>query len=371
MKKLLAVSLFFLAFALSGCAIQLTQPAIAPSPTPLPTESAAPQGTQIPVTWSDLKLTGKLLYISQEDTTDQVFMVIQMLNLATGRVSTLFKAPDHAFIYALTLSPDHKQIIMSYALPSDPHSFGVPALYTMPADASQPPTLLFAPPTKDDQYFQPFWASVGGKDYLYFSHARSKGPSKAGTQNLTIDLYRMALPDGPQEEIAGSAFWPTVSPDGSRLVYVAIDATDGTNKLMFASPDGANAQLVAATGTWVPHYIDAPAFLPDGKTVLFSAVSLSQTQASAPTWLEQLFGVTVASAHNVPSDWWSVPVDGGDVTQLTHLQTTALFASVLPDQKHIASYSGGGLFVMNLDGTGLRMLDNDIGGIPSSLHWMP
>lgn len=362
MKKSLAVSLLII-FMLSGCSLQLNQPGITPSPT------AAPQGTHVPVTWSNLKLKGKLIYISQEDTPDQVFMVIQVLDLQTGQVSTLFRAPDQSWIYALTVSADHKQLIMSYATPSDAKSLGVPALYSMPLDGSAPPKLLFAPPSKDDQYFQPLWASVSGKDYLYYSRAQSKGPSKAGTQNLAIDLYRMALPDGPQEKIAGSAFWPAVSSDGTRLVYVSIDENNGTNKLVSASPDGTNAHDIAATGAWIPHYIDAPAFLPDDKTVLFSAISLAQ--ASAPTWLDQLMGVTVASAHNVPSDWWSVPVDGGAVTQLTHLQTTALFASMLPDHQHIASYSGGGLFVMNLDGTSVQMLNQDSGGIPSSLHWIP
>ena len=364
MKKLLAISL--LALALSGCSIKIDQPAM-PTVTASPPPSS--QGTQIPITWGDLHLTGKLIYISHEDTADSTFMVIQMFDLETGRISTLFKAPDQAFIYALTLSPDHKQLIMSYALPSDKDSFGLPVLYAMPLDASQPPKLLFAPPSKDDQYFQPLWVSAGGKDYLYFSHARSKGPSKTGTQNLAIDLDRMALPDGPQEKIAESAFWPAVSADGSRLVYVSINPEDGTNQLISANPDGTDAHKIALTGDWVPHYIDAPAFLPDGKTLLFSAVSVSEKPA-ALTWLDQLFGVTVASAHNVPSDWWTVPVDGGAVTQLTHLQTTALFASILPDQ-HIISYSGYGIFVMNPDGSGLRMLLNDVGGIPSSLNWIP
>ena len=359
--------LLLLVFTLSACALQLNQPAIAPSPSPSP----KPQGTQIPVTWSDLKLTGKLVYIGQEDTPDRIFMTIQSLDLQTGQLSTIFRAPDQAWIYALTFSPDYKQLIMSYASPTDKAGLGVPALYTMPADGSQPPKLLFAPPSKDDQYFQPFWASVSGKDYVYYAHAISQGPSKAGTQNLSLELYRMALPNGQPEKLARNAFWPTVSANGSRLVYVAIDENLGTNKLVSADPDGSNAHEVAATGDWVPHYIDAPHFLPDDKTILFSAVSISQSMASKPSWLDALLGVTVASAHNVPSDWWSVSADGGPVTQLTHLQTTALFASLLPDQQHIASYSGGGLFVMNLDGSGVQMLDKDTGGIPSSLQWIP
>ena len=120
----------------------------------------------------------------------------------------------------------------------------------------------------------------------------------------------------------------------------------------------------------MPRYIDAPAFMADGKTVLFSAVSLSETKPATLTWFDQLLGVSRVSAHNIPSDWWSVPVDGGPATQLTRLQTTALFASILPNQ-HIASFSGGGIFVMSPDGSGLQMLSTKAGGSPSSLNWIP
>jgi hypothetical protein len=56
---------------------------------------------------------------------------------------------------------------------------------------------------------------------------------------------------------------------------------------------------------------------------------------------------------------------------LTHLQATALFASISPDKKYIACYSGAGMFVMQPDGTGETMLINNLGGAPSSVSWIP
>lgn len=366
--------ILLLLFALSSCAIQLNDQPPALSPSTTPQGSIEPQGTKIPVTWNALKLTGKLVYIGQQNTPDQIFLVIQMLDLQTGQISTLYQAPNQAIIYALTLSPDHKQLIMSCAIPGDEESHGLPSLYIMPLDGSQPPKLVFAPPTKEDQHYQPVWTTVNGKEYLYFSRARSLGPSKAGSANLEVKLYRMALLDGTPEKLSDNAFWPALSADGTRLVYVSIDPKDGTNQLIAAKPDGANAHPIAMSGgEWIPKYIDAPIFLADGKTVMFSAVSLSASPAPALTWLDQLLGVTVVSAHNIPSDWWSVPLAGGTATQLTHLQTTALFASFSPDpaQTLLASYSGGGIFVMNPDGTNLQMLSNEMGGLPSTLHWIP
>ena len=67
----------------------------------------------------------------------------------------------------------------------------------------------------------------------------------------------------------------------------------------------------------------------------------------------------------------TVPVTGGPTTQLTHLQTTGLFASISPDKKYIACYSGSGLFVMQPDATGLTMLVDGAGGAASSISWVP
>ena len=112
MKKRLVVCLLLLAFALSSCSIRLDQGSTS---TALPAASVAPveKGTKIPVAWADLQLTGKLIYIGQSDTTDSVFMTIQMLNLETGEVSTIFQAPDNALIYALTLSPDRRKLYVT------------------------------------------------------------------------------------------------------------------------------------------------------------------------------------------------------------------------------------------------------------------
>ena len=81
-------------------------------------------------------------------------------------------------------------------------------------------------------------------------------------------------------------------------------------------------------------------------------------------------GIQVAKAHSIPSDWWSVPLSGGVPTRLTNIQTINLFASRLPDNKHIVSVSGDGLFVMNLDGSNLTQLVTD-SGVHGTVRWIP
>jgi Tol biopolymer transport system component len=373
--KTLTLGLF-----LGACTVAINQPTLAPvSPPPsivLPTsenDSAVPRQnlssgenlptTQIPITWSGLNLSGKLIYLGGYQPFDNPFTRIQALDLETGVVTTLYQTTQLAWVSSLAVSPDDAQIIMAYSTPT-----GYPALYNMPLDGSKPPQQLFAPATKDDQYLEPAWSPDG--KYLYFVHANNKLPHEEPNQRYPIfEIYRMAVPNGPLEKVVDKAYWPRLSADASRLVYVSENPNDGTNQLFIANADGSNPKQVKMTGPVVPDILDAPVFLPDGQSILFGAPV--PAQASSSTWLDRLFGVIVASAHSLPSDWWSVPAAGGVPTQLTHIQAVGLYASISPDNRHVASFSGNGVFIMNPDGTGLTMVVNDVGGISGTVSWIP
>jgi hypothetical protein len=51
--------------------------------------------------------------------------------------------------------------------------------------------------------------------------------------------------------------------------------------------------------------------------------------------------------------------------------TVGLYASCSPDRHYVACFSGYGIFVMNLDGTGATTLLKDLGGIPGTVSWIP
>jgi Tol biopolymer transport system component len=178
----------------------------------------------------------------------------------------------------------------------------------------------------------------------------------------------MRYPDAQPEKIADNAFWPRISSDSTKLAYVYIDPVSGRNELYMADEDGSNPQRIAFSGPWIPEVIDAPIFSPDGKSILFGAPP--PVQAYQPHWFEKLLEVQVAKAHNVPSDWWSMPVTGGAPTRLTQIQTINLFASISPDKNHMASLSGEGIFVMDLDGSNLTRLVVDP-GVSGTVTWIP
>ena len=373
----LVLSLVF-ALILSSCSIQVEQPTVATAastsesipPTPSSDENGQQTNkvttTQVPVTWGDLHLTGRLVYINGT-IVDTVFSLqIQVLNLVTGEVKTIFDAPKYSWIYYVTVSPDHTQILMSYSPPPGDNPVDQD-LYIMPLDGSQAPKLLFTPPTKEDDYVEVDWSPDG--KYIYFTHVNFQLTPQPDQIYPLYEIYRMSFPDGKPEKVAEKAFWPRLSSDGSQIAYISVDLFLRENKLFIADSNGQNAHEVVLKGQQIPEVKDAPIFSPDGQTLIFSAPV--PVQAYQPNWLDKLMGVSIAKAHNVPSDWWSVPVSGGNITQLTNIQTTNLFASFAPDGKHIASHSTSGIFVMKPDGSELTMLIPNPQAVPGTVTWIP
>ena len=351
-----------LALMVCSCSVEVDQATATAAPENTPSSSIP--ATQVPVTWAHLDLTGKLVYLSSATEGNQLTSSVQILDLVTGEAATLFSVPQ-AWIYYATVSPDAKMMVMSYAPPKESSSSSGRSLYIGPMDASSGPQPLLPQPTPDDHYTQAEWSPDG--KYIYFVHYNSKRPN-GGQLDPIYDILRMRYSDGQTEQIADHAFWARVSSDASRLVYIFVDPASGRNELFVANADGSNAQRVALSGTQIPEVIDAPIFSPDGQSILFSAPVPGQSYQ--PNFLERMMGIQVAKAHNVPSDWWSVPVTGGTPTRLTHLQTVNLFASISPDQRHIASLSGEGIFVMDLNGSNLTQLVSDP-GVYGTVSWIP
>ena len=367
------------AMTISSCAIEVEQPAVQTPVAALPavpemTPSAEinPQTntvtkTQIPVTWGDLNLTGRLVYINGIAVDNVFSLQVQILDLVTGEITTIFDAPKYSWVYYVTVSPDNKQVVMSYSPPPGDNPLDQD-LYTMPLDGSQPPRLLFTPPTQEDDYIEVEYAPDG--KYVYFTHVNYHIPPAEGQIYPLFSIFRKELPDGEPEIVADKAYWPRVSPDSSQITYVTVDLFQRGNRLYIADADGSNAREVEITGPRLPDIKDAPMFSADGQSLIFSAEV--PAQAYQPGWLDKLMGVTVAKAHsNVPSDWWRIPVTGGEMTRLTNIQAMGLFGSPSPDDQYIASYSLNGIFVMKTDGTQLTQLLPNPQSVPGTLCWIP
>ncbi len=349
-----------IAVSLIGCSVDLSQPvptAVSPIATLSDATPSSPSSgsTTRPVTWANLNLTGRLVYSRASSDNDASVVNVETLNLVTGEINKIFTVPDDGGIYYSSVSPDGKQLVISYVPPTATNSARNQALYVLPMDGSAPPKLLVTPPTDYDQYIQVEWSPDG--KYLYFVHNNYK-TQPADQIYPTYEIYRMAYPDGQPEQIVKHAFWPRISPDSSKLVYVSLDPVAGTSELFLANADGTNPQVVNMGSSQNIGIKD---------TLIFSAPSPEQSYQ--PNWLDKLMGVQIVKAHSIPSDWWSVPVTGGNPKRLTQIQSTNLYGSISPDNKHLVSFSMQGLFVMDLDGSNLTSLIPDPGG--STVNWLP
>ncbi|MGZ9166452.1 MAG: TolB family protein, partial [Anaerolineales bacterium] len=346
-----------------------------PSPeTPTSQPDALLATTQIAVTWVNLNLTGRLVYsIGSVDKDNNYRIEIHILDLRSGEDTTVYTTPINAWIYYFSVSPDGTQLIMSFSPPPEEKPNIIQALYRLPLDGSEPPELLFMPRAKEDQYLQVEWSPDG--KYLYYTHVNYQIPDDPNRIYPLFKIFRMAYPvrgEAPEERIAEGAYWPRLSRDSARLVYISVDPLSIKNKLTIADPDGGNAQEVVITGAYVPDIKDAPLFSPDGQSILFSGAVPVPPQSYQPNWLEKLMGIRVARANGgVPSDWWSVPVGGGEITRLTNLNSASLYGSVSPDNQYIASYSKGGIFVMKPDGSELTLLVPNLDAFSGTVNWIP
>jgi Tol biopolymer transport system component len=384
MKIHFLTRLLVLTLIVSGCSVTVEQPTaqaltaalptatpqlleVSPLPIIIPTATTeqateappTPAPVQIPVTWANLNLTGKLVYTAVDNSMTTIN--VQVLDLITGQVVTIFQIPSGGWADAAVVSPDVKTLILSYLPPTNASYGGQASLYSLPADGSGPLRILITPPTGTDQYSQPVWSP--DSRYVYFAHIDLQSMT-------TYEIMRMAYPDGKPEKLIEHAYWPRVSNDGTQFIYVALDPQSGVNSLFIANGDGTDPHQISLTGLPVPSVIDTPMFSSDNQTILFS--SPDATRSFAPSWVDRIFGVISVSADgSLPSDWWSVPITGGIAHQLTHIQALALYGSFSPDQQYIASYSANGIFVMKPNGTEVTMIVNEVGGIVGTVNWIP
>jgi Tol biopolymer transport system component len=311
--------------------------------TPTPPGLSTPQPAPRPV--ADYGLTGQLVFL----TSSVEGQKLVKLDLVSGALATIFAAPNQSWMSDGAVSPDGQQVVVTYAPPptADKGEFSPPGLYLMPLAGAAEPTPLLQPHDRNAAYSTPAWSPDGR--YLYYSHLVYSADD-GYLPHYTIE--RMAYPAGQPEVLVKDGLWPSLSPDGSKLAYLAYNLETQATTLAQADADGAHPVSMLASDAFP--IVDAHFFTPDSQRIIFSAVG--EQPASQGSGLRKWLGVDTASAHNLPSDWWRVTVGGGQPERLTQMYRSGLYGAFAPEGSRIAFIDSTGVFVMNPDGSEIVQL---------------
>ena len=306
---------------------------------------------------TNLAPTGSLIFTQLEESV----LNLVAYDLITQTTATLFTVPDRAWLSYAQASVDGNQLVLAYApAPAEGEiQFGYTDLYLMLREADSVPRMLDIASGEDETFFDPVWSPDGR--FIYYAHVL---PTDDNSNGFITRLERLNNESGEIEMITDNAIWPRVSPDGSKLAYVFIDPDTLDNELMVADADGRNSVSLLPADMF--EAIDVPIFSPDGTMIYFSGALPTTTQLP---WWQRLLGVKTTAAHNLPSDWWHVPITGGEPELVADIGDVGLHGVFSPDGRYIAYISSSGLYLMNPDGTNRQQLLETTA--LNGLSWVP
>lgn len=281
---------------------------------------------------------------------------ISRYDLQSQTVERIFAVPDNGWVSHIDATQDG-QLLMAYAPPPSQGEiqFGYTSLYLTAQDDTAVSTELIQKEQQEAVLFNPILSPSG--DQIYFSYV---SPDKDNVQ-FSLDLRRLDRQSGQVSIITKDAIWPRLSADGEKVVYVSVNPESLGDALWLADADGRNAKSILNSDMF--QAVDVPMFSPDGRWIYFSAA-----KATNITWWERLLGVQIAAAHDIPSDWYRIPVNGGRPEQLTTISETGLYGAFSPDGQFIAFATFNGLYLMRPDGSSVEKILEV--GATSSLSWI-
>lgn len=253
----------------------------------------------IRITKDAVEQEGSIIFIEERGQPD---FRLAKFDLATKELTTIFQIPDGGWVYQLDST--NQQLVMSYTEPTEETQFDRSGIYLLDVSSDDAqPQLLVGSDEAFVYYYDPVFSVTEGNsnsEFVYYivsdSVKRSLRVERINIETKVIDI------------IAENALWPKVSPDGTSIVYLAINQETNTRSLIKAELDGNNPKTLIVENQLED--LDLPFFSTDGEWVY---VSVPKVKAEETNFWQDLLGVAgVAYAHgnhDVPSDWWRVSVN--------------------------------------------------------------
>lgn len=178
---------------------------------------------------------------------------------------------------------------------------------------------------------------------------------------LRSDVVRVALDGAAAPQlIVADAVQPSVSPDGRRLVYVALDAANApviAQRLVVRDIAGGAESSLFPAGRFLE--IFGPRWL-DAERIVFAALE-DESVGRAPTPLDVLFGASIARAHSRAGHVWVVRADGSDLRRLTAEALESPVVAPAPDGSAVAVLADESVYAIGIDDAAMRRIV-DVGG---------
>jgi Tol biopolymer transport system component len=200
----------------------------------------------------------------------------------------------------------------------------------------------------------PVWAPDGNAFYVTYTELVVES---SVVRDQIVEVARVPAAGGERQTLAPGGMSPALSPDGKRLAYLSGAAM--AQGLVIADADGKGPVALVPEGAM--EGLAAPRFSPDGRRLVFSAIAPMApvpTTTPPPGRGPQAAGPRRALAHGLPMDLFVVDVDGGPPRRLTQLGEDNPAATWSPDGKRLAMLAGGGVYLLNADGSDLRAIDS-------------
>lgn len=304
-------------------------------------------------------LTGRLVLIQYHPEGNRLLE----LNLTSGQVQELFKAPNRSWLSEAVVSPAGDQILLTYAAPPPDNTpqFGFTDFYLLTYRGVRTPRPFLLRTEAEESFFHPAWSPDGQS--IYYTRLYHQNPDER-VPRYQNDIEQITL-NGDRRTVLPHALWPAVSPDGTTISYLTADETGLGNDLYIASADGSSPTPVLKPGAATP--VDAHLFTADGTSLVFSMVN--PPEEAPASWMQRFFGVQTVRAHNVPSDWYSMPIQGGEPQRLTNLNDLSLSGDISPDGKYMAFISATGLYMMDLESGEVFQVWADM--MVGTVDWIP
>jgi TolB protein len=198
------------------------------------------------------------------------------------------------------------------------------------------------------------------------------------------EIYEMTLAGGAVRQVTerlGVVNGPEISPDGTLIVFTHWIAATDRSEIWLMARDGSNPQRLADVPGW------DPTWSPDGAQILFASNRSGPNQL----WVMNLDGSDLRQVSDLPalrgrSDWspqglivtysgqawareiFALHLDGSDQYQISPAGGNSQGPSFSPDGQWVAFTAyfdhpgddhGCEIYIMRLDGTGLRRLTNN------------